>query len=135
MRLKIFSVLVILVLMLVCLTGCSNDTKTTETTDSELTSKNEVILQTSENKIDNEVSKSSTRVVDTINYEAAAEKQLAKPEKGETVAIINVKNYGEIKVKFLKGIESLSSKLSSLISATFVRIDAGVALSVTLHSI
>ena len=102
MRLKIFSVLVILVLMLVCLTGCSNDTKTTETTDTELTSKNEVVLQTSENKIDNEVSKSSTRVVDTINYEAAAEKQLAKPEKGETVAIIKVKNYGEIKVKFFE---------------------------------
>ena len=40
--------------------------------------------------------------METINFVERAEKQVAKPEKGETVAIIHVKNYGDIKVKFFK---------------------------------
>ena len=35
-----------------------------------------------------------------INYAEAAEKQMAKPEVGETIAIIKVKGFGEMKFKF-----------------------------------
>ena len=35
-----------------------------------------------------------------IDYMANAEKQLAMPEEGETVAIMHVKDYGDIKLKF-----------------------------------
>ena len=97
MKLKIFSVLVIITMMLVGLTGCSNNEETFTTSTEETKETTESTEATSEEK---EVS--STRVVDTIDYEAAAKKQLAMPEKGDTVAIIKVKGYGEIKVKFFE---------------------------------
>ena len=38
------------------------------------------------------------------NYEINAEKQMAMPEKGETIAIMHVKEYGDIKFKFFKDV-------------------------------
>ena len=101
MKSKLFSIIVILSLMMITLTGCSKkegsftSEETTKTTSSEITEENS-------NEESNTESASSERVVDTIDYKAAAEKQMAKPEKGDTVAIIKVKNYGEIKVKFFE---------------------------------
>ena len=37
-----------------------------------------------------------------IDYKEAAQKQMANPEKGETIATITVKNFGDIKIKFFE---------------------------------
>lgn len=88
---------VVLFAMLVVLTGCSSkeETNTVKTTSSN-----------NENSVNNTIAQenntSKERVVDTIDYKEAAEKQMAKPEKGETIAIMHIKNYGDVKFKFFK---------------------------------
>ena len=82
----------VLALLLLVLTGCSlkkvddseNITKTTMSTNKNETSKE--------------------RVVDTINYKEEAKKQMALPEEGETIAILHIKNYGDVKVKFFEDV-------------------------------
>lgn len=82
---------ILLIIMLVVLTGCANKGENTTSTNN-----------TSEvNKV-SENNTSSERVVDTVDYKAAAEKQMAMPEVGETVAILHIKGYGDVKVKFFK---------------------------------
>ena len=81
---------IVLIIMLVVLTGCANK-KNENTTGTNNTSE---VNKVSEN------STNSERVVDTVDYKAAAEKQMAMPEVGETVAILHIKNYGDVKVKF-----------------------------------
>lgn len=90
---------IILVLLLV-LVGCENSkTENTAKTIYTKTSENKT-----ENKIENKVEETSKNTVNSekekANYKAFAEKQMSKPKKGETVAIIKVKNFGDIKVKF-----------------------------------
>lgn len=80
----------ILVAMLIGLTGCSNE----KTTNEEENKTSEV------NTVSN--SENSERVVDTIDYKSASEKQMAMPEVGETIAIFHIKNFGDVKVKFFK---------------------------------
>lgn len=82
--------IILLAVMLVVLTGCANKEN-----------KNEQLNKISEeNTMSNNTQ--SERVVDTIDYKAAAEKQMAMPEVGETVAIFHIKNFGDVKVKFFK---------------------------------
>lgn len=83
-------IVLILAVMLVVLTGCANK-KEENTTNTNNTSE---VNKVSENNT------SSERVVDTVDYKAAAEKQMSMPEDGETVAIIHIKNFGDVKVKF-----------------------------------
>ena len=89
----------ILACVLFCLTACSSsDTEVKNNTTKENTTTN-----TSTNTEISTVTNTTNTVVteeDTIDYVAAAEKQMSLPEKGETIAIIHVKNYGDIKVKF-----------------------------------
>ena len=90
---KLFKNLILIVIllfgMLLVLTGCSNNKETnTENKKSEV------------NTVSN--NENSERVVDTIDYKAASEKQMAMPEVGETVAIFHIKNFGDVKVKFFK---------------------------------
>lgn len=86
---------VVLVIMLFLLTGCANDTKEVENVVN-TTTKNE-------SKEENTVSKEdSERVVDTIDYMEAAKKQMAMPEEGETIAILHIKDFGDVKVKFFE---------------------------------
>ena len=84
---------IVLIIMLVVLTGCANKNTTVNTTKEDTNNTSEV------NKV-SENSTNSERVVDTVDYKAAAEKQMAMPEVGETVAILHIKNYGDVKVKF-----------------------------------
>lgn len=86
---------IILILVLFCLTGCNSSENRTE-----FTSSNNDNIVNSETVAEN--TQSEERVVDTVDYKLAAEKQMALPEKGETVAIFHIKNYGEIKVKFFE---------------------------------
>ena len=82
MKRKIILGIVLLILIFV-LTGCK---------DSSVNDK--LVYNTSKNEEGNKVEK--------LNYEEAAKKQMAKPEKGETIATITVKNYGDIKIKFFE---------------------------------
>lgn len=91
---KFVNVLAIFVMLFV-LTGCgSKDGELTFTTKSNETSK--------QNNVTNTTNKESEEI--KVDYKSAAEKQMALPEEGETVAIIKVKNFGEMKVKFFKEI-------------------------------
>ena len=83
-------IVLILAIMLVVLTGCANKKEENITSANNLSEVNKV----SENNT------SSERVVDTVDYKAAAEKQMAMPNVGDTVAILHIKNYGDVKVKF-----------------------------------
>ncbi len=82
--------IIVLIVILFCLTGCKDNG----------VSKNLVYNKTT-NKTTN---KTNTQTTTSVDYEAAAQKQMATPEKGETVAIITVKNFGDIKVKFFKDV-------------------------------
>ena len=56
------------------------------------------------NTVNNSTSTNTTTSKQEIDYEAAAEKQMAMPEKGETIAIMHVKDYGDITFKFFKDV-------------------------------
>lgn len=90
-------IIVLLGMFLFVLTGCSDKNKDEVKTTSQ-TSTNNTVSSNSTNK--NETNKE--RVVDTIDYKQAAEKQMAMPEEGETIAILHIKNYGDVKVKFFE---------------------------------
>ena len=104
MKVRLFSIIIVLSIMILSLTGCSNNevAEYTETkgTAGDIKTEENVVEKTVENTTEN----AKTRVVDTIDYKAAAEKQLAMPEKGDTVAVIKVKDYGAIKVKFFEDV-------------------------------
>lgn len=90
----IISALVILLIMLLSLTGCTNDnTNKTNTTSTKNTTNT-----TNTTKNTNTTNKESE--VNNVDFKANAEKQMAMPEEGETIAIMHVKNYGDIKFKF-----------------------------------
>ena len=42
--------------------------------------------------------------MDTINYKEEAKKQMSEPKDGETIAILHIKNYGDVKVKFFEDV-------------------------------
>ncbi len=86
---KICSLIIVLALLFV-LTGCEKqDNDNTEENNLNTSSSN-----TSESESTNQ----------DVNYEQAANKQMANPENGETIAIIKVKDYGDIKVKFFEDV-------------------------------
>lgn len=92
----IFLFLIIIVCVsLFVFTGCSKDETTSTNTTSKLSNTtSNTVKENSEN----------TTSEQEIDYKLAAEKQMALPEDGETIAIITVKDFGEIKVKFFEDI-------------------------------
>jgi len=88
MRKTYIIITIIMIVGLFVFTGCKEDSKITTGNKTSNTSSKE----TNTNQDKNAIPK--------IDYKAAAEKQMAIPENGETIAIIKVKNFGEIKVKF-----------------------------------
>lgn len=93
----ILLIIAILTGLMFVLTGCEISAKTDDNsvTNTTANNTNSVLSQ-------NETSKE--RVVDTIDYKEAAEKQMAMPEEGETIAILHIKDYGDVKVKFFKDV-------------------------------
>lgn len=89
---------ILIIILLMCvfvLTACGS------TSDEENnTVDNTTVASETENTTDEE--DTDVRVVDTIDYESAAENQMAMPEEGDTVAIFHIKDYGDIKVKFFE---------------------------------
>lgn len=100
-NMKKILLLSVMIIMVFSLTGCSEDTtnntnttnsKNTTSTNKSNTSKNETSTNTSNTE--------ETVDVTSIDFVSAAKKQVAEPEKGETIAIMHIKNYGDIKIKF-----------------------------------
>lgn len=85
---KICSLIIVLLLVFV-LTGCDNK-KDNNTKENNLNTSNNVSENQNENR--------------DVNYEEAAIKQMESPKNGETIAIIKVKDYGDIKVKFFEDV-------------------------------
>lgn len=101
---KYIKLVVLLSVMIFLITGCAdkNDNQTANKNESKV--ENNIQSENNSNTSNNENTESKKRKVDTIDYKAAANNQMKAPEKGETVAIIKVKDFGEIKVKFFKDI-------------------------------
>ena len=92
-------VLLIIVVLMVCLlvlSGCTN--KDAEKNENEISTSTNTVANS--DNVENETSKE--RVVDTVNYKEAAEKQMAMPEEGEEIAILHIKDFGDVKLKFFK---------------------------------
>ncbi len=95
MKKKYISILIILVMALFLLTGCEQNEGENTNNKVAKTNKN---TQTENNNNDDEID------IEKFDYKKAAEEQMAMPEEGETIAIIKVKNFGEMKVKFFKDV-------------------------------
>ncbi len=85
--------LVSIICLLFILTGCSeNNTNNVQEKSNKLV--------TESTQTENEVNTNSNQESETLDYKLAAEKQMAMPVEGETVATIKIKGYGNVKVKF-----------------------------------
>ena len=104
MKKKILSALgiaVLLIVMLFMLTGCGNQ----EENNNEKVDKVSTTSKTEDNIIENDNKTEDEEVtLENYDFKTAAEKQMAKPEAGETIAIMYVKGYGEIHMKFFEDI-------------------------------
>ena len=70
-----------------------------DATTSKVEDKQENKNEKNDSKKENDKEKET---VDNIDYLKLGKEAFEKPKKGETIAIINVKNFGEIKLKFYK---------------------------------
>lgn len=94
-KLKKCLMCLMMLVIIISLTGC---------TDNNI-SKSEGISKTTNdtNNVDKNnanTNNNTNKDVNTMDFVSAAKKQVAMPEKGETIAIMHVKNYGDIKIKF-----------------------------------
>ena len=78
----------------------SDDGKEKNTSNTSNSSSNSVTNNSVTNNTSN--STANTTDEDSFDYEAAAEEQMAEPKKGETIAVMHVKNYGDITFKFFE---------------------------------
>ena len=96
---------IILTCMLFVFTGCDKEnttsTNTKKTTNSSKSTTNSSKNTTSSSKSNTTNSVNSKESEEEkVNFEENAQKQMAKPKEGEQIAIIHVKNYGDIKLRF-----------------------------------
>lgn len=84
---------IVMIALLFILTGCSSKKE-------ENTAKN----NSATNKTSSTTNTTSNNKEEEFDYKTAAEEQMAMPKNGETVAIIKVKDFGDIKVKFFKNV-------------------------------
>lgn len=86
---KYISITLLIISILFVLTGCNENTDLTST-------KNNISSNsTTESDVED-----GEKILNEFDYKTAVEKQMEMPKDGETIAIIKVKNYGDIKVKF-----------------------------------
>ena len=123
MKIKYFLVIMLVVMMLVSLTACDSDSdkekNDTDDTLGYLTSrednrkenKNEANPDTSDNENNNiENTSDATKFLKQVkslsssDALANAEKQMAEPENGDTIAIFHIKDYGDITVKLFEDV-------------------------------
>ncbi len=93
--LSIMIIITILTGMLFILSGCESSNNSNTITNTVSTSTENTVESTNTNETENEESEGLK-----VDYKANAEKQMAMPQKGEQVAIMHVKDFGDIKIKF-----------------------------------
>ncbi len=93
--LSIMIIITILTGMLFVLSGCESSNNSNTITNTVSTSTENTVESTNTNETENEESEGLK-----VDYKANAEKQMAMPQKGEQVAIMHVKDFGDIKIKF-----------------------------------
>ena len=90
---KFSIILVLLMCTLLVFTGCSGNVETVDTTTSKTNSSE--TNSASESDVED-----GEKILNEFDFKTAAEKQMEMPKDGDTVAVIKVKGYGDIKVKF-----------------------------------
>lgn len=102
--------LIMMMILIVSLSGCEGDDKTTTNNTSKNQSMKKIDTSSVEDKEETNATETNNTVenpkeekeeidVASIDFLSAAKKQVANPQKGETIAIFHIKNYGDIKVK------------------------------------
>lgn len=91
---KIVSFIVVMLVLLFGLTGCGSEEVGNNTANA--------VKNTSKSSNQTNTQKGGEKV--NIDYKTAAEKQMAMPQVGDTIAIFHIKNYGDIKVKFFEDV-------------------------------
>lgn len=99
---KSLILVIMLMIIILGLTGCSNN-------NSNKTNLNKTLTTSDSGNKNNSESNSNTNNdnqvdIESLDFVGAAKKQVANPEKGETIAIMHIKNYGDIKIKFFKNV-------------------------------
>lgn len=103
----ILAVILIATIAGVILIFAKNNKETEKSSEGNATSKNTIDVNNTAIKEENDVIDNTTVESSNRNeeeektmYERYAEEQFAEPKEGDTIAIIHVKNYGDITVKF-----------------------------------
>lgn len=98
-------VLFVMIIMIASLTGCENSSnQNNKSNNSNETSNSNKSNGTNNSNDEKDNSENEDIDVTKLNFVESAKKQMADPEKGDTIAILHIKNYGDIKVKFFKDI-------------------------------
>lgn len=92
---KIISFTLIMLIVLVSLTGCEEKNSNTHTANTT----NEISTNTSSKNTTNE-NTTSNSPLESYDFKTAAEKQMKLPEVGEEIAIMHIKDYGDVYMKF-----------------------------------
>ena len=90
--------LILLFVLLFVLSGCSSKTEKNEEKNTN------TAKTTNTTSKSNTTKKENTTDTDIADFESAAEKQMAMPNEGDTIAIIHVRNFGDITVKFFNNV-------------------------------
>lgn len=81
------------------LTGCVQQQKN-ESNNQTYTTSSKTNTNTTTNSNNNKTSNDIT----SVDFEEAAEKQMAMPEEGDTIAIIHVRDFGDVTVRFFEDV-------------------------------
>lgn len=102
---KIIGFALLMLVVLLVFTGCENDKNSTSNKVANKTTNSTKTNTTKTSKTTNSTKKSSkedSKV--SVDYAQAAEKQMALPKSGETIATIHIRNFGDVKVKFFEDV-------------------------------
>ena len=126
---KISVIAIIMLIVTLILTGCddkaqnnkSNSDKTNSSTSATKSQNEEHLIEAMQDKEDSDSTKSKNNEsaeseksdsqsknseeqidIKSIDFVSYAKKQVEDPQEGETIAIIHIKDYGDIKIKFFK---------------------------------
>ena len=92
---KILLLVFVTVIMLLVLTGCESENATQIKINN---------LDTTSNTTNNTENEEGEVKLSDIDFKSAAEKQMAMPNSGDTVAIMHIKDYGDVKFKFFEDV-------------------------------
>ncbi len=93
--------IVILLITMIVLTGCGTEKKEGNNTSN---SKNQSSTSNNTNSETDKSEDNKQTDISSIDFVSSAKKQVAMPNKGDTIAILHIKDYGDITVKFFSDV-------------------------------